>query len=94
LDDHLQEKGRARTQGKKAYRPQEQADAGTEKTSGALDQWKRSKGEAGLEKDSVILVDQILAWDNRRFVRHIGILSDDKMMEVKDAFRDFFDFWD
>lgn len=52
------------------------------------------KGEAGLDKDSVVLVDQILAWDNRRFVRQVGFLSDHKMAEVKDAFRDFFDFWD
>lgn len=52
------------------------------------------KGEAGLDKDSVVLVDQILAWDNRRFVRPVGFLSDQKIREVKDAFRDFFDFWD
>jgi len=32
-------------------------------------------GEAGLSRDSDIMVDQIRAIDNRRFVRHMGKLS-------------------
>lgn len=50
------------------------------------------KGEADLDKDSVVLVDQVLAWDNRRFVRHIGQLSSQKSDEIRCAFLDFFAF--
>ncbi len=50
------------------------------------------RGEAGLEKDSVILVDQILAWDNQRFVSEIGRLSEIKIEELKSALRDFLHF--
>ena len=48
------------------------------------------KGEAGLDKDSVILVDQFLAWDNRRFVVRLGSLSPEKSIELETACRDFF----
>ena len=34
-----------------------------------------SASEAGLRKDSDILVDQIRAIDNRRFVKEVGVLS-------------------
>jgi mRNA interferase MazF len=34
-----------------------------------------SKKEAGLKQDSDILVDQIRAIDNRRFIKHIGQIS-------------------
>lgn len=34
------------------------------------------KGEAGLEKASDVIVDQIRAIDNRRFRDHLGVLSD------------------
>ena len=34
------------------------------------------KGEAGLKKDSDIIVDQIRAIDNRRFQEHLGVLSE------------------
>ncbi len=33
-------------------------------------------GEANLDKDSDIMVDQIRAIDNRRFLKHIGQLND------------------
>ena len=33
------------------------------------------KKESGLEKDSDVLVDQIRAIDNRRFLKHLGRLS-------------------
>jgi mRNA interferase MazF len=34
------------------------------------------KGEAGLEHDSDIIVDQIRSIDNRRFLDHLGAISD------------------
>lgn len=34
------------------------------------------KGEAGLERDSDIIVDQIRSIDNRRFLDHLGEISD------------------
>ena len=49
-----------------------------------------SRGEAGLQADSVILVDQFLAWDNQRFKRHVGDLSLEKQAELESACRDFF----
>lgn len=33
------------------------------------------KGEAGLKKDSDIIVDQIRAIDNKRFREHLGVIS-------------------
>ena len=48
------------------------------------------KGEGGLEKDSAVLVDQFLAWDNRRFVKPLGDLSLAKKEELENACRDFF----
>lgn len=50
------------------------------------------KKETGLAKDSVILVDQMLAWDNRRFVKQIGLLSQHKAQELQSAIKDFFEF--
>lgn len=47
-------------------------------------------GEGGLVKDSVILVDQFLAWDNRRFRELLGQLSEDKQRELESACREFF----
>ena len=49
-----------------------------------------SQGEGGIEKDSMILVDQFLAWDNSRFVRHLGDLSPHKSEELETACREFF----
>lgn len=34
------------------------------------------KNEAGMKRDSDIIVDQVRAIDNRRFVEHIGEISD------------------
>jgi mRNA interferase MazF len=34
------------------------------------------KSEAGLERDSDIIVDQIRSIDNRRFLNHLGEISD------------------
>ncbi len=48
------------------------------------------KGEAGLTVDSMVLVDQFLAWDNTRFKKHLGNLSHEKQIEVETACREFF----
>ena len=48
------------------------------------------KAESGLEKDSVILVDQIMAWDNRLFLKELGFLSSVKTLELESACREFF----
>jgi mRNA interferase MazF len=49
------------------------------------------KGICGLEADSDILVDQILAWDNSLFRRELGSLSEALVDKVKAALRDFLD---
>jgi mRNA-degrading endonuclease toxin of MazEF toxin-antitoxin module len=49
------------------------------------------KGTAGLESDSDILVDQILAWDNTLFRRELGVLPDGLQEEVRAALREFLD---
>ena len=49
-----------------------------------------SQGEAGLDSDSMILVDQFLALDNRRFAKHLGDLSLEKQIELESACREFF----
>lgn len=43
-----------------------------------------------LEKDSLVLVGQIVAWDNRRFVRQLGMLTEDKGRELESALKQFF----
>lgn len=48
------------------------------------------KGEAGLQTDSMVLVDQFLAWDNRRFVKPLGELSLEKRLDLESACREFF----
>lgn len=49
-----------------------------------------AKGEGGVETDSVVLVDQFLAWDNERFRKRIGDLSPEKRDELERACREFF----
>lgn len=48
------------------------------------------RGEAGLDADSVVLIDQFLAWDNERFRKHLGDLSLQKQVELESACREFF----
>lgn len=48
------------------------------------------KGEGGLEIDSMVLVDQFLAWNNERFKKHLGDLSQLKCAELERACREFF----
>lgn len=48
-------------------------------------------GTAGLEHNSDLLIDQILAWDNSLFVRELGFLPEAIQEEVKAALSDFLD---
>lgn len=49
------------------------------------------KGVCRLGKESDILVDQILAWDNAFFREDLGVLPDALQAQVRDAMRDFLD---
>lgn len=45
----------------------------------------------GLEKDSDVLVDQILAWDNTLFRKELGLIPEALQDEIKKALMDFLD---
>ncbi len=45
------------------------------------------KGEAGLERPSDILIDQIRAIDNRRFRKEVGGLSASRMTEIEEKLK-------
>ncbi len=49
------------------------------------------RGTAGVERDSDVLVDQVLAWDNALFRTELGVLPEAIQDEVKAALRDFLD---
>jgi mRNA interferase MazF len=49
------------------------------------------KGTCGLARDSDVLVDQILAWDNALFRRDLGALPDALQQDVRAALREFLD---
>lgn len=49
------------------------------------------KGVAGLSQVSDILIDQILAWDNKLFRQEIGSLPENLIEDVKVALEDFLD---
>ncbi len=49
------------------------------------------KGTCGLSRDSDILVDQILAWNNSLFRKELGVLPEALMVEVREALSDFLD---
>jgi len=49
------------------------------------------KGTCGLTKDSEVLVDQILAWDNSLFHRELGMLPEALIENVSSALREFLD---
>jgi len=49
------------------------------------------KGVCGLQKDSDILLDQILAWDNSLFQKELGLLPEGLQQEVRMALLDFLD---
>lgn len=46
---------------------------------------------SGLHKDSDIIVDQMLAWDNALFQAEVGRLPDFLVDEIKLAMKDFLD---
>lgn len=48
-------------------------------------------GLCGLKKDSDVLVDQILAWDNDLFRTDLGILPEALQDEIRRALLDFLD---
>lgn len=52
---------------------------------------KIPKGVGSLKKDSDLLIDQILAWDNDLFQKDLGPLPEAIRDKVKDALRDFLD---
>lgn len=49
------------------------------------------KGTCGLEKESDLLVDQILAWDNSLFRKELGIIPESLQDKIKAALTDFLD---
>jgi mRNA interferase MazF len=49
------------------------------------------RGTCGLESDSDVLVDQVLAWDNSLFRRELGLLPEALVENVKAALKDFLD---
>jgi mRNA interferase MazF len=49
------------------------------------------RGTCGLEADSDVLVDQILAWDNSLFRKELGLLPEALIDDVRDALNDFLD---
>ncbi len=49
------------------------------------------KGTCGLKRNSEVLVDQILAWDNLLFHKELGMLPEALIEKVTSALRDFFD---
>lgn len=49
------------------------------------------QGVAGLAKESDILIDQILAWDNALFRDEVGKLPDSLIEDVRSALLDFLD---
>jgi mRNA interferase MazF len=49
------------------------------------------KGTCGLEADSDVLIDQILAWDNSLFRKELGLLPEALVEQVKAAQKDFLD---
>jgi mRNA interferase MazF len=49
------------------------------------------KGTCGLEADSDVLVDQVLAWDNSLFCKELGLLPEALVEKVTAALKDFLD---
>ncbi len=49
------------------------------------------RNACGLTRDSDVLVDQILAWDNELFGRDLGVIPDALQDEVRKALLEFLD---
>ena len=50
------------------------------------------KGKSGLEKDSEILIDQIRALDNRRFLEELGSLEAKEISDLRSKLKAILDF--
>jgi mRNA-degrading endonuclease toxin of MazEF toxin-antitoxin module len=48
-------------------------------------------GTGGLDRESEVLVDQILAWDNSLFRKEVGVLPEALRQQVRAALREFLD---
>ncbi|EAZ80816.1 type II toxin-antitoxin system PemK/MazF family toxin [Algoriphagus machipongonensis] len=53
---------------------------------------KVDQKETGLDQDSEILVDQIRALDNRRFLEKLGKISKEKALELQEKLKALMDF--
>ncbi|SFU15098.1 mRNA interferase MazF [Algoriphagus locisalis] len=51
-----------------------------------------SEGKYGLEKNSEILIDQVRALDNRRFLERIGSLGQQEIAELRSKVKAILDF--
>lgn len=49
------------------------------------------KGICGLTKESDVMIDQILAWDQELFKKDLGVLPDALVDRVKGALKEFLD---
>ena len=49
------------------------------------------RGTCGLERESRVMVDQMLAWDHAFFRRELGVLPEALQGRVRDALREFLD---
>jgi mRNA interferase MazF len=49
------------------------------------------QGTCGLESDSDLLVDQMLAWDNSLFRKELGLRAEPLIEKAKAALKDFLD---
>src|SRR5262245_29297579 len=49
------------------------------------------RGTCGLTRESDVLIDQVLAWDNELFHEDMGLLPESLQDDVRRALRDFFD---
>ena len=50
-----------------------------------------SKGICRLDRESELIIDQILAWDNSLFQEDLGMIPEGLQTMVKDALKDFLD---
>jgi mRNA interferase MazF len=49
------------------------------------------KGICALDKESDVMIDQILAWDNSLFKKDLGLIPDAILDDVKAALKEFLD---
>lgn len=49
------------------------------------------KGIGGLTSESDLLIDQILAWDNKKFISELGELPPAYVIDIQHALKEFLD---